>query len=166
MGEFAKTQTEAAKKLGVSRATFITMSRCEKGYDLDACREFAKRNARGPYRRGSGGEATAVGGVTLTEAKIRDTLEHAENERIKKERQLVEQAKELGQIVLLDDVQRDFAKIIATVSECSAAVSTAIDRALPDSVPAADAWPALRGRLIEIAEKLPRDIGAAVNDLW
>lgn len=171
--KFASTQAAAAKAIGISRYTFVELARdpdfpkkSAKGYDIEACRSFCEKHGRGQYRKGSGGESTSVGGVTLTEAKIKDTIEHAENERIKKERQIVEQARELGQILLLEDVQADVAKIIATVTECASALSTAIDRALPERPPSAKVWGEIRTKAIALADKLPRDIGAAVSELW
>lgn len=167
MAKFAKTQTEAAPALGISRATFIACSKepgfpkeTKQGWPLEAIDQWLQANGRGPYRRGSGGETTSdEDGVTLTEAKIKLTIEQSENERIKKERQLVEQAKEIEQILDRDDVERAFSQQIATTCEQVDALHTAADRTIPDEVECKEA-------VLAMIAKLRSDIHSAISELW
>ena len=172
MAEYASTQADLAKKLGVTRATIIEWARDDKfpkktrnGYNVDRARAYAEKNQLGTFRVGRGGKSATVGGVTLVEAKIKDTLEHAENERIKKERQLVEQAKELDEVLDRDEVRRLYMQTIATSSAVQDALTDAVDRAMPDQAPSAAAWPEIRERIMELHRKSTRDMAAAMQEL-
>lgn len=163
-----RTQTEIANSYGVNQRTvarWVTVP----GFPKKGKGGWTKRDVDqfvADSTLGKGPTEHKVNGVTLTEANIRKTIEDAENARIKKEMLLVEQAKQLGEIAFVTDVRADFSKIIATITECADAMSTAIDRALPDAHPSSDVWPELRAKVMAIADKLPRDIGSAVSDLW
>lgn len=166
MAKFAKTHAEIAADCGVSRQTVAEWSRdpefpsrTKRGWNLDRINQWCKRGGKGKYRRGSGGQSTDVDGLTLAEAKIKLTAEQAENERIKKERQLVEQAKELGDILDYGEVLRLNAQMIATVKACVDSASTAGDRAIPDS------WEH-KEKVMAIFEKLETDIAVAMSELW
>lgn len=167
MAKFAKTQTEAAQLLKFSRATFIACSKepsfpkkTKRGWPIEAIDKWLQANGRGPYRRGSGGETTSDDdGVTLTEAKIKLTIEQAENERIKKERQLVEQAAELEQILDRSDADRIISQMVATVREVVDASQTSYDRAVPDGDPNKHIG-------MEHFAKLLADIHAAMSERW
>lgn len=173
MAEFAKTQAIAAEKLGVSRASLVDWCRrpdfpkaTKRGWNVDRIRAFAEKHGLGKSGRGKrGGSATLVDGVTLTEANIRLKVEQAENERIEKERQLVEQARELGEIVFASDVSKLMGQMVATITAVHDAVTDAVDRAAPEAPPSAEAWPEIRQRLIAICEKVKLDASSAMQEL-
>lgn len=172
MATYAKTQSELAEKIGTSRVTISEAARStdfpkstKKGYNVDRVQAWFKKHSRGPFRKRGGGKATDVDGVTLTEANIRRTLEQAENERIKKERQLVEQALELGQLVTIDDVKHIYSQTVATVSAVHDSLAEAVDRAMPEKAPSAKAWEEVRKRVMGLCEKLGTDASAAMMEL-
>jgi hypothetical protein len=169
--EYAKTSPELASAVGVARQTVTEWKRdpsfpapTEGGWDCEEVREWAKRNGKGPYRRiaaasvgDDGGEGDEGGAVTLADAKLRLTIEQSENERIKKERQLVEQAAELGEIVFASDVLSFHARMIATVTAVHDALIDAVDRAIPDGTDH-------KSRVLEICGKLKADCFAAMEE--
>lgn len=158
--------------MGVSRQTVSEWRRSsdfpsptKRGWNLSKLDAWAKANGKGPYRRGAGGEPTQTNGVTFAEAKLRLTLEQSENERIRKERQLVEQAAELRQIVYADDVQRFHSRMVATVTQVHDALNDAVDRALPETDPNnQDAYTEARDRVLAICRKLKQDTYAAMQE--
>lgn len=154
-------QTDIANAHGVNVRTvarWVTLpefpAKEKNGYPKAEVDEFVRANSLG-----KGPAAHKSGEVTLTEARIKHTLESAENERIKKERQLVEQAKDLGQLLDANDVRSDVGQLVATFIACADALHTAIDRELPESFDGKE-------RVLALAAKFPKDIAAAVADLW
>ena len=100
----------------------------------------------------------------MAEANIRKTIEEAENQRIKKERQLVDQAKELGQILEAEEVTRFYLQTVATVTAVHDSMADAVDRALPEQAPSEEAWPEIRARVLGLCEKLKADASAAMQE--
>jgi hypothetical protein len=123
-----------------------------------------EKHGRGKHASRNGAK-TNVKGISLTEANIRRTIEQAENERIKKERQLVDQARELGGILDAEEVHRINLQIVATLRALHDSFPDSLDRALPEAPPAADAWPEIRERALALAHKLGPDAYAAMKEL-
>lgn len=172
MPAYAKTQVELAAELGITRQTIREWllhpkfpRKTSRGFNVEKAKAWAKEYRKGENRRGSG-VSTSVAGVTLTEANIRKTLEQAENERIRKERQLVEQAAELQQIVYLDDVRRMLDRMVATVTAVHDALGDAVDRAMPEAIPEdAATYEAMREKVLAYCLKLKEDAATAMRDL-
>lgn len=172
MAKYAKTIDAVAEHFGVSRQTVTEWKRrpgfpeqTKRGlYSLVRIEKWTRENGVGRHKGAAAG--TGPDGQTLADYNKQLRKEQAENERIKKERQLVEQAKELAQIVDVEDVRSDVSQMIATVVECASGLHTAIDRALPESTPAEDAWEEIRSKVLSLVEKLPADMSSAVNELW
>ncbi|MEN0109310.1 MAG: hypothetical protein AAF805_01180 [Planctomycetota bacterium] len=172
MPEYAETQAKLAVALGVSRPTIAEWRsqpsfppKTKRGWNLDRVRRWAAKNGRGEHRRGSGGKSTSVQGVSLTQANIGLKLEQKENERIKKERQLVEQAAELGEIVYMSDVLRFHARMVATVTAVHDAATDAIDRALPEQIPTDESvYREARARALAICAKIKSDVASAMEE--
>lgn len=177
MAEYARTDQLAAENFGVSRQTFSEWSRnsdfprkSKRGWNLGTLDKWCKTNSKGPYRkRAAGSDSPFIDGngttITFTEANTRKTIEQAENERIKKERQLVEQAQELGQVVLIDDVRDIYLQTVATISAVHDSLSDAVDRAMPEQPPSVEAWPEIRARVMALCVKLGTDAAAAMQEL-
>lgn len=110
---------------------------------------FCKRHRLGPFNetRGSGNLREE-----LAEAKVALTREQAENERIKKERQMVEQAVELGEVLDREFVLRWHGQLAGVVTTSLDAIEEPIDRALPRDMPDAD-----REKVLDV---LRRAVGA------
>lgn len=123
-----------------------------------------EKHGRGKHAARNG-NATKVDGLTYTQANIRRTFEQGENERIKKERQLVEQAQELGGILDAEEVLRINLQIFSTICALLDAYPDSLDRLLPEAPPAADAWTEIRERAIASANKLRPDAYAVMKEL-
>lgn len=172
MARHARTDTEIAEAFGVSRQTVCQWrlssdfpEKTKSGWNIDRVDAWAKANGKGPYRRGSGGEPATIDGLTLAEAKLRHTFEQSENERIRKERQLVEQAAELGEIVYASDVLGFHARMVATITAVHDALIDAVDRALPEKDPNdQQAYTEARERALGICRKLKADAFAAMEE--
>ena len=164
---FYRTQADIANAHGVHVRTAAGWTkkkgfpaRCRQGYPKKETDQFVTDGALGITP-----QAQSVGGVTLAEANIRKTIEDAELSRIRKERAEVEQARELGEIVLNEDVQRFYLQTVATVSANMKALHDVVDRAMPEGAPTDDTWPAVRKRVLDICRKLETDVAAAMKEL-
>jgi phage terminase Nu1 subunit (DNA packaging protein) len=169
--KYAQTKAHLAIALAVSRQSLTEISRhpefpkqTRNGWNIEHARKFMEKHGRGKHASRNG-QSTKVSGETLTSANIRRTLEQAENERIKKERQLVEQAKEFGSILDAEEVRRLNLQIVSTIRALHDSFPDSIDRLLPEAPPAADAWPEIRERVIALANKLGPDAYAAMKEL-
>lgn len=173
MADYAKTQAVIASEFGVSRQTVSEWARSpdfppktKKGWNLDRLKKWTEKNGKGEFRKGSGGTTTNIDGLTLTEVKIRLTVEQAENERIKKERQLVEQAIELGDIVRASDVISIQSKMVATVVAVLDAMGDVTDRTIPEPLPDNQtAYDEMRERVMALCSKLKSDVYAAMQEI-
>lgn len=173
MANYAKTQGELAEKLRTSRPTIVEAARLsgapkktKQGYNVARWDAHLKKHNRGPYRKGSGGKSASVDGVTLTEANIRRTLEQAENERIKKERQLVEQAAELKEIIFASEVAKLEGRRAGAVGAVQDGASDSADRAMPEVMPTDQkTYTEIRQRVMGIFAKLKADTAAAMREL-
>jgi hypothetical protein len=161
------TQTEIANAHGVNLRTvarWVTVPGFPKkekgGWSKTAVDNFVAENTLG--KKPTKHEAA---GMSLTESQILKNIEDAANSRIKKERQLVEQAQEFGEIVFMSDVRRQYEPIVATVMANQDALRDAQDRAMPESVPSAKAWPKIRESVLQFADKLKRDTAIAMKEL-
>lgn len=156
-----KSLTEIANKYGVSRRAVEAWrqrndwpARQEDGsINARAVEKFLRRNSLGPHnqRRRSGDISDA-----LREATTRKLFEQSENERIRKERQLVEQAVERGVVLRASDVLREYSRKVATVMVLHDAFAEAMDRALPEDFPN-------RAEAMEIARRLPQQTYEAMR---
>lgn len=139
-------------------------AKATRGWNRTKVDGWCRKHFCGPYRKKQR-EANAEAKADLHEATLQLTLQRAENERIKKERQLVEQATELEELLLREDVLRTNRQMIATVKSVLDAVADARDRELPARPPKKDTWPKLRARMLEIDRKLIADVAAAMGEL-
>jgi hypothetical protein len=169
--KYAQTKAHLAAALKISRQALSEISRLpdfpkrtRQGWNIEHARKFMEKHGRGKYASRNGKTKT-INGIGLTEANIRRTLEQSENERIKKERQLVDQAKELGQILDAEETQRVVLQMVATVRSLLNALPDAGDRIMPETPPAADAWPGIRERMMALLRRVEPDAYAAMKEL-
>lgn len=162
-----QTQVEIAQAHDVNERTVARWTtlpgfprKAKSGWLIRNVDAFIEKNGLG-----NGPQEQAVGGVTLTQANIQHKIEQAENARIKKERQLTEQALELGQIVLADDVRDFYRQTVATVSAVHDSLGEAVERALPEKAPSKKAWPDIRKRVLGLCAKLSRDAASAMMEM-
>ncbi len=122
-------------------------------FNLRKITAFLKRHQLGefnPVRNGNAGK------LTYSEQRAAYLHERTENERIRKENAQIEQAQKLGQIVLVDDIRRDVAQMIAVVVEVINGTHDAVDRELPEDFLGRD-------RILEIIGRQHAMISAAVD---
>ena len=163
-----KTHADVSREFGVTTRTVSAWVEYDgwpgRGVDgtfdrpqIDA---FCRLRGVGPYSksklRDDGGDDEAA---TLTAARIKLTIEQAENERIKKERQLVEQATELELVLDRDDASHAVSQMVATARQCIDALHTAVDRAIPDEAE-------FKEGVLGLISKLDADVFTAMTELW
>jgi hypothetical protein len=168
--KYAQTKAHLAAALKISRQALTEISRLpdfpkrtRQGWNVERAKKFCEKHGRGKFASRSGRQ-TQIKGVSLTEANIRRTLEQAENERIKKERQLVDQATELGDILDADETRRVVLQMVATVRSLLNALPDAGDRIMPEKPPAADAWPGIRERMMALLRRVEPDAYSAMKE--
>lgn len=174
MATYCTTKAAIAREFEVSPRTVTEWTRSrdfprqtKRGWNRAKIDAWCKERGAGPYHaRRIAPDAQDQGEPgNLTEANIRLKREQAENWRIKKERQLVEQALELQQILLRHDVAKINSQMIASVHAVVDAVADARDRELPEKCPSAKQWKKLRRRMLEMDAKLLTDIHSAMEEL-
>jgi len=131
-------------------------------FDLKKIDIFCKRHSIGPHNP-SRGEGLNSRSGEYVRAKTQKTIEQAENERIKKERQLVEQAHELQDIVLVSDVKRLNVQTAAIVSGVIVDLIAAVDKAMPEAKPTDKEWAAIREKVIKLAGGIGKKVANAMQ---
>jgi len=167
-----RTHRELAQRLSVSVKTIANWrdsyvdwpGRNESGsFDMRRINAFCKRRSVGPCNpvRGPAGQQHRT---AIAEASRLLRIEQAENERIKKERQLVEQTRELGGILGANDVQEFYRQTVAVVAavqdDFEADVMALLGKELN-----AEEWPARRAAILELAGRLPNRTYEAMREL-
>lgn len=168
-----RTYQQLAQALGVSARTITDWrthfavdwpERPKSGvFDLEAIDRFLQLHKLGRHNPSKTTGRSA--NVTLTEARTRSTLEQAELRRLQKEREQLAQQRELGRILLAEDVLQFHRQTAAVVMQTVDGAAEAIDRALPETTPTAETWPEVRQRIYGIVAKLNQDIASAVEAL-
>lgn len=175
MARYAKIIDEIAADQDVSRQTvaewkrrpdFPAKTKTRGWWNLDRIGEWCKKNCVGKYRQGNEPRIKESDeNRTLAEANRKLRWEQRETERLKKEKLLIEQAKELGELVEIGAVRKMYLETVATVSAVHDSLSDAVDRALPEKPPSSDAWPEIRERVLGLCQKLATDAASAMKEL-
>ena len=160
-----KTLTEIASHYSVSRRAVEAWRersdwperQADGTIDGAAVEEFLRRNSLGPHnRRRRSGDTSDTLRDALHEATTRKLFEQSENERIRKERQLVDQAIEQGVLMRTSDVLRMQSRAIATVMALQSAFEQDMDRAIPDDVPG-------KAEVMRLVRRLPQTTFEAIE---
>lgn len=171
MADHLTTRAAIAREFGVSPRTVTEWTRTadfpaqtKRGWNRKKIDAWCQQRGAGPYHSR---KTTRVdeGSCTLAQVNIELRREQAENERIKKERQLVEQATELRELLRYEDVRATDRQVSATVKAVLDAVADARDRELPERCPKKETWKKLRARMLELDRKVAADVAAAMGDL-
>lgn len=176
MPEYAKTKKDAATKLGITYRAFNKLEKVEgfpaatkQGYNVGKLRQWAEKNGRAQFRKNNLGKESTNGNGRhsgLSEANFRKVDAQARNETLKGDREAIEFAKLLGEILSIEDVRSMMKQMIATAKSVMDSHFTAIDRTLPEKYPTEAAWPGLRAKVMALAGKLEADVAAAMNNQW
>jgi hypothetical protein len=127
------------------------------GYCVDEFETFAKRNEIWSHRQNA---SDHNGKGTLTAAKIKRLEVQTARDEIAKERELIEQAKELGELLFYDDVAKELTQTMGIVThELDAAVDI-VDRTLPSTISDDD-----RARVLAVVKRVRLNISTAVQQL-
>ena len=166
-----KTIKELASEIGVTRRTISNWRKLEgcperhkDGWDVAEWQEWLRGKGLGPY--GTQPDPEDSGKASLYEQNVRLRREQADNERIKKERQLVDQQRELGEIMLVADFRDYCGKSRGVVMTVMDSHSDAVDRELPEKCPTEDAWPEIRRRVMELSRQLSSQVANAMETEW
>lgn len=181
---YARSLVDVAKAFGVTEKTVHTWkhksgwpSKLKSGWSIHAIDQWLKEHRLGPHiedkpvatkpapkANGNGRELDHTQ-YTLTEARIIGTLEKAARDEIAKRRELIEEQRTLGNILLAEDVVEVYSQTRGIVATIVDSIYDAHDRELPEKCPSADAWPAIRERILELDRKLVSEIAGAMDGL-
>jgi len=164
------TYAELARRLRVSTRTVENWrqyvdwpARGRSGaFNLRKIDEFCERHGLGAHNP-SRAPAAKSRQREYIRAKICKVVEQAENERIKKERQLAEQAKELTEIVDASDVRTFCLRTKNVVTEAVGETTDKISKLLADRPADQDAWSATRSQILELAAGINVEIAAMMR---
>jgi hypothetical protein len=162
-----QTYRELAAEIGVSIRTVEKWrdypdwpKRRDGGtFDMRLIRAFLKRHQLGEHNPNRNGKAKAHNSAYV-DARVSYLGERTERERIAREMAEIEYAKALGQLLLLDDVRKIFARTIG--------IATTTLRYLPDAVDAAlpvDLADGPRERVLNIVRRVQDDIFKTMETL-
>lgn len=172
MAKQPKTYAQLSDRLGVSTRTIENWrersdwpARKPDGrFDLRAIEAFCKRHLLGKSNPVRNRDAAGKG-QDLKAATIAWTLERAENERIKKERQLVAQERELSQVLLAADVEAEAERVRRIISEAHTRLASQAEELLPEDRTASPLeWQERREATLAIFCGLNRGIADAVRE--
>lgn len=164
--QYAPTLAAVAKAIKVSESSIYGAqrrhddfpTRRKRGYLLSDFERFAKLHSLWHHRNNAPGTSATA---SYNDARGAYLEERTARERIAREREQVEQAKELGQILDYDDVKRIFTQATGAIQAELGGFVAAIDAALGDS-----ASPELRARVIAAAERSVAGVYSAVRLLF
>lgn len=132
----------------------------QQGYDRKQVDKFLEDHNYGPYGRfARNGNGRIPPTVTWTEARIKETLERAELQRIKKEDAEINLEVKRGKILLADDVLETHKRIASTVLTIFEQIPDSIAREIGGEVPAN-----VRIRITNATARILRDGLGAVEE--